>query len=393
MKKYIQDFIWNQLKSLLKEWFSLPQEKAIREITRGLLKENTPVLRLLSQDPSKQAKYQWMRFSKHLWNICLEKKVETYCFKKSFKNLTKDSIIAYDLWDINKDSARKMWWLSKVMDGSKRRVCIWYVLYGVCLNGFPIKMWIQNKNNENQNELRKRIVDEVKIKCWDKWIYVFDRGNDKVSFMNYLNDDLAVRYIIRLKRNRNIVLKWESQKRKITELKPGKYIVHFMKPNSSKVNYEKSYTVVVNHDFKSKHPIILLTNLDTNRYENKQITDFYLNRWWIEKIYKRMKTKFGMEKIRLLKIKKVENLIYLIQFLIALTKDFYNKIVCINSLIYSGIQLFFKHFLKKKNLYSNVDSFISFLKENTDFLIFRKKVKSQQLDIFHCKGIKKMPPF
>jgi hypothetical protein len=65
-----------------------------------------------------------------------------------------------------------------------------------------------------------------------------------------------------------------------------------MLPKSAKINYEKSYTIIINHDFKSKKPIILVTNLDTYKYKNKQITDFYLNRWGIEKIYKRMKTKF-----------------------------------------------------------------------------------------------------
>ena len=107
MEKYIQSTIQNNLRSVIHD-LTKPQKKAISEIVRGLFTEGTPVLRHLAQDPNKTAKKQGEKYGYHLGNIDLMKEVDALAVRKVRSQMRKDTVIAYDLTDINKECAKKM---------------------------------------------------------------------------------------------------------------------------------------------------------------------------------------------------------------------------------------------------------------------------------------------
>ncbi len=101
MQKYIHDSLRNNLRSVQKG-LTVPQQKAVTEVVRGLFTAGTPILRYLAQDDDKSAKKQGEKYSHHLGNVDLEDKIEQFSLKKAFSDVKTDSIIAYDLRRSNK---------------------------------------------------------------------------------------------------------------------------------------------------------------------------------------------------------------------------------------------------------------------------------------------------
>ena len=116
MNKYITDTTKNNLKSIIKNC-TVPQQKALQEVTRGLMVEGTPVLRHLAQDNDKTAKKQAEKYSHHLAGVDLSEAVEVLALRHVKKEVKKYSIIAYDLSDIAKECAKKMEKIRRVFDG------------------------------------------------------------------------------------------------------------------------------------------------------------------------------------------------------------------------------------------------------------------------------------
>ena len=77
MNKYIQDSIRNNLRSII-YGLTLPQQKSISEITRGLFTAGTPILSHLVQDKTKTAKKQSEKYSYHLGNIALQTTINDF---------------------------------------------------------------------------------------------------------------------------------------------------------------------------------------------------------------------------------------------------------------------------------------------------------------------------
>ena len=86
---------------------TVPQKKAVMETIRGLFVRGTPILRHLAQNESISAKKQGDKYSYHLGNIELKKRIEESALNKVRNHMRKNTIIAYDLTDINKNTAKK----------------------------------------------------------------------------------------------------------------------------------------------------------------------------------------------------------------------------------------------------------------------------------------------
>jgi len=111
----------------------------------------------------------------------------------------------------------------------------------------------------------------------------------------------------------------------------------------------------------------------------------YLERWGVENIFKRVKTKFELEKIRVLSYQKFVNLVSLIQLAVVVSTITFTKIQQATNTLITGVLLSYKKFIKLKSLTFNLDSFISFMKESLEPLIIRKIAPSQQLSLFKEK--------
>lgn len=384
MQKYITDTIRNNLRSLEKG-LTAPQKKAVTEVVRGLYTAGTPVLRHLAQDEAKSAKKQGEKYAHHLGNIDLEAKVEQFALKKALFEVKKDSIIAYDLTDIAKDCAKKMEKLSGVYDGSKRRGTVGYCLHGVGIHSNLVKLRVHDGDKYTQNQQRRFIVEEIAQKLKKKGIWVFDRGNDDKQFFHFLSSKLKVRFITRVKENRQVIVLKTGVLEKVENMKPGKYRIQLLNRNNNKIE-KQVYTLVIKKHLKNKAPIRLITNLDYKRYSKNDLVMMYLERWGVESIFRHLKTKFNLEKIRVLGYRKFINIIALIQFVSVCSVLIYRTLQKSATSFLSGISLYYKDFIRLKSLTPSIDSFVLFLRHSLKKYTPKEPIPQLQLNLLKKLG-------
>lgn len=360
MSKYIADSIRNNSRFII-GGLTKPQIKAVSEIIRGLFVKNTPILRRLAQDDSILTKKQAEKYSYHLGNIDLRARVDEFALKQAKKTIKNKTIIAYDLTDISKESSKKIENTSIVFDGSKRKPTNGFTLHGVGVNNNLVKLEIHDSNANTLNQTREKIINELSKKFGDKVVWVFDRGNDDKRFFKHLRQNVKVQFIARVKENRQIVIKETGVKIQVKYLKPGKYRVYFMNNYNTHVDTSFEYTLIIQKHLYEKPPIRLISSLPHEKYTKKELVKMYLERWGVENLYRRAKTKFLLEKIRVLGFKKFSNLVSLIQFAIVISASIFTQLLESTTLWIAGVLAIYKHFLKMKALSINIDSFITFM--------------------------------
>lgn len=392
MYKYIQDFIKNNSRSIFKD-LTRPQKKAISEMIRGLYTAGTPVLRRLAQDPNKSAKKQGEKYSYHLGNVSLKEKIDEFSLKKVRNEVRKNTIIAYDLTDIEKETAKKMEKLSVVFDGSKRKLANGYTLHGVGVNGILLKFDVHNVGEDTINTVRRKIVEKYSKNFSKRGIWVFDRGNDDKTFFKLLRHNLKVQFIARLTKRRLVVLKKTGTIIKVSEVPSGQHTVYLMNKYNTKIDTRAEYLLVINKHLEDKNPIRLLCSLKDS-FSSKQIVTMYLQRWGIENTFKRAKQNFNLEKIRVLNYEKFVNLIALVQFAINVSTIAFINIQKLTHSLISGVLIWYKKFLKLKSLSFNLTSFISFMQFSLKPLISSsKKPPPKQLSLLSRRSLEKLGSF
>lgn len=380
MNKYIQDSIRNNLRSVISS-LTVPQQKAVSEVVRGLFTVGEPILSHLAQDKDKTAKKQSEKYSYHLGNVSLEEKVRDFALRKVKDRIRKDTIIAYDLTDISKESSKKMKKIRSVFDGSKRKVTNGFVLHGVGINGILTSLEVHDGEQYTQNQTRKEIIKRTQKIVGKKGIWVFDRGNDHKHLFCDLRHSLDLRFICRLKQNRQVVLRETGEIIRVKEVPEGKYEVYLMNTYNTKPDVRKSFTLVIKKHLEGKEEIRLLSSLSHEQYGIDQLVTMYLERWGVENIFRRVKTKFNLEKIRVLQYQRFLNLVALIQFAVVTSTLLYHQMQTLTASLIVHILKLYKRFLKKKSLTFNVDSFITFMRNSLEPLVHRKKKPPDQLSL------------
>ncbi len=180
---------------------------------------------------------------------------------------------------------------------------------------------------------------------------------------------------------------------RIKDVPPGKYEIYLLNARNTKVDRRFAYTLVIQKHLEGKKPIRLLSWLK-DEYSSGRIVNMYLQRWGIEKIFKRAKQKFNLEKIRVLNHQKFVNLICLIQFAINLsTITFINMQKLTHSLI-SGVYFCYQNFIQQKSLTFNIDSFITSLKNALKPLVWRtERPPPNQLQLLSTRSLEKLGSF
>jgi hypothetical protein len=388
MNEYIQNSIRNNLRCIIRD-LTLPQQKSISEVVRGLFTTGMPILSKLAQDENKTAKKQSEKYSYHLGRIDLTEKMKDFAFRKAKQMVRKTTIIAYDLTDIAKHCANKMEKLKKVFDGSKRKTSNGYELHGVGINGILTRFEFHDDDTETRNQKRKEIVREISEKLDYKGIWVFDRGNDDKQFFIDLRHILKVDFIARLKENRQVVMAKTGEIIKVKDVLPGKYEVYLMNRNNNKADTRYIFTLIISKHLEDKEPIRLISNMRVFEYTQEQFVTMYLERWGVENIYRRAKTKFELEKIRVLKYQRLLNLVALIQFAVIVSSLVYEKVRQATNSMTACIRTAYRKFLKVKYLTFNADSFIAFMRHALSPLVFRRG-PPKQLSLFSFKQVKKL---
>lgn len=381
MCKYITDTVKNNLKSVIKDC-SLPEKKAAEEVVRGLLTEGVPILRHLAQNENKTAKKQAEKYSFHLAKTDFREAVHSLALKHAAAEMTEYTIIAYDLSDIAKESAHEMEKIRRVFDGSKRKTCNGYTFHGVGINHMLIRAEIHDGDKTFLPQIRKKIVTEISGKLGGKGVWVVDRGNDDKEFFLFLRSGLKTHFIARLKENRQVVLAKTGAIIQVKNLKPGQYDVYLMKRNNNGADTDNRYRLVIQNHLEEKEPIRLLTALPKKRFSKKRIVEMYLERWGVENSFKRIKQKFGPEKIRVIKYRVFLNLIALTLFVMLMSALIFQRIQKMNHHFIAEVLLLYKRFLKVKSLSFNPDSFISFMQSYLPKLLFRAHDPPVQMTLF-----------
>ncbi|MBI5753781.1 transposase [Candidatus Peregrinibacteria bacterium] len=391
MMKYIHDTIQNTSRSIFKG-FTRPQKKAVTEVIRGLFVAGEPILRRLAQHPGKSPKRQGDKYSFHLGNIDLPDVVDEMALKRVKNEVKKNTIIAYDLTDISKESAKRMEKLSWVHDGSTNTIQRGYTLHGVGVNGLLLKLRVHEGDIHTINQTRKEIVKNLSRSFGGKGIFIFDRGNDGKQFFVDLRQEVNTQFISRLREKRLVVMKETGAIIRLTELPEGVHEIYLMNKNNTSMDRRFVYTLVIRKHLEKKPPIHLLCHLN-EAYTSKEIVEMYLQRWGVENLFKRAKQKFFLEKIRVLKYQKFVNLVALIQFATNVSAiSFFNLQRLTNSLI-SGALLGYRLFIKKHTLSFCVDSFITFLHFSLRLLAFHIKKPPNQQNLFSNRQLEKLVPF
>jgi hypothetical protein len=392
MNKYIQDSIRNNSRSILKD-LTRPQQKSLAEILRGLFTVGEPILRRLAQDETKTAKKQGEKYARHLENVSIKNKVELLALKRVKTDIRKTTIIAYDLTDIAKSSAKKIEKLTKVWDGSARKAVNGFELHGVGINNILTKLEVHDGDCYTRNQVRSKIVTEISQELGFQGIWVFDRGNDDKAFFSFLRHELDVEFIARIRGNRNVVIKKTGVLEKVQNLKPGRYQVFFMNRFNNRVDTSTEFTLIIDEHMEDHEPIRLLCRLKSS-YSLKQIVTMYLERWGVENLFKRLKQKFGLEKIRVLNHQKFVNLVALVHLAVLVSTITFVKMHQSTLSLITGVLLLYKKFVHLKNLSQNLDSFISFMQCSLKPLSIRKPPPPpNQQSLFSRRLLEKLGSF
>ena len=381
MNKYITDTVKNNLKSVVQD-LTKPEKKAIKEVVRWLMTEWTPILRHLVQSDNITAKKQAEKYSSHLRKMDLTQAIEAVALRHAKAKIGKYTIVSYDLSDISKQSAKKMENIRRVFDWSERKVTNWYTFHWVWVNQMLIKAEIHDWERDYLPQIRKRIVTNLFTKLDNKWVLVADRGNDDKQFFIFLRSQLKVNFIARLKDNRQVVLAKTGDKIKVKNLKVGQYDVYLMSRYNNKVDRSYTYRLVIQNHMNDKEPIRLLTTLPKKKFSKNKIVSMYLERWWVESSFKRIKGKFNLERIRVLKHQTFLNLIALTLFVMLISTIIYQRIQQKNNELVVWVLLLYKQYIKKKSVSFNLDSFISYIQNSLPRLIIRHHDPPNQMKLF-----------
>lgn len=380
MEKYITDAIRNSLRSVAGH-LTRPQQKAMGEIVRGLFVAGEPILTHLAQNPEASVKKQAEKYSYHLGNVELTDAVEELALRKVASTMRRNTVIAYDCTDINKDEAEEMENLGGIWDGSEGKGGQGYELHGVGVNGILLALRVHDDNAHTMSQTRLATVGRIAAALAGRGIWVLDRGNDSLSFYQDLRHSLKVRFIARAKENRTVVLVKTGEYVSLQDLPEGRHAVHLLGRKQNTVDPDV-YLLVVKRLKKHHQPLRLLTNLRWEEFSDTQIVTMYLKRWGIENIFRAAKVCFGLEKIRLLSFVKLNNLIALIQLVLVLSAHLFRVLQKSTYTLVIALVEVYKLFLAQQSLAMTYDSFVRFLRQSLPPLVHRERPPPMQRRLF-----------
>jgi hypothetical protein len=265
----------------------------------------------------------------------------------------KRSVISYDESDVYKPNAKKMPWLSRIRDGSTWLTWNGYIFRGINVEWVSILSKLdEDVKNKKKREKTVECLDWSKENLWEKaWVYAIDRGWDCTGIHTRFKDNQE-EYVVRAKKSRVLLGLKSWKKKKITEFKDWKHKVKLS-------SWEVLLLYVVQRKwFKTK--LYLFSNIDT---ETTEVVNYYLARRSVEKDFAKMK-ELWLEDVRLMNLRKIKNILAIIQFIIVLAQEIYERVVEKVDMTDQHIYLHYKKYCKRKWLTENPTSFLKFVSYN-----------------------------
>ena len=253
--------------------------------------------------------------------------------KRVLRRCRKDTVLIVDGGDIAKPYGSKFEGLSKVHDGSTGRIEKGFPTIGVIAltdDKLPLpvyeKIFSYEKDFVSVNKETFEALDFTGKYFGKDNIRVFDRGYDS-SIINQKLLESGVKFIVRMTAKRNVIHCGKTQNiSDVAKKFKGKYCLNFENQKGKKLECKVWITpiildgaqlnLVICNGFGAQ-PMMLLTNVfDDDSTICTSIVKCYLMRWKIEEFYRFKKQTFKFEDIRVLSLKSMNNLNFLLNLLI-----------------------------------------------------------------------------
>jgi hypothetical protein len=277
------------------------------------------------------------RLSRNLGWEGLEAALERGVSRLGARRVHRESLLIFDVSDVQKPYAKKMEYLETVRDGSTGELGEGYWLYTVagCEGGkdrvMPLYQALASAaapDFSSENDQILRAVDTVRESVGDRGVWVLDRGGDRRELFDAFFAR-SLRWIVRLRGDRHLFFRgklraaWEAPvgcsfpyaetivrevhgKEKVYRLTVGFRSVRL--PGCS----EELFLVMV-QGF-GVDPMLLLTNLRMRRNRDVLwgVVESYLTRWKVEEMIRFLKQSYRLEDIRVLSYRRLRNLVALV---------------------------------------------------------------------------------
>ena len=270
------------------------------------------------------------RLSRNLSQFSGGEKLFDNYVRKIKSCISEKTILIVDDGDITKPCSTKLEGLGRVRDGSTGEIGIGYHTVAVTAltpkKKQPIGVYTRVYSASERDFVS---TDDETLKALrflgnhfkKSNIRAFDRGYDANVYYEHLIDNNE-KFIIRAKKNRNVIYKGESINiLTLAKRFKGKYSLKFRKKNGMSADCKitivpirlycrsnKDLNLVICYGF-GQLPLMLITNLknDDNRLA-VAVTKVYLMRWKIEEFYGFKKQQFDFEDFRVRSLNSIRNL-------------------------------------------------------------------------------------
>ena len=258
------------------------------------------------------------RLSRQISREDLTKHINTTILKEGYRKVKRDTVLAWDLSDIQKPFAKKMDKLAKVWDGSKKQVGRGYMINSVIAADvdeehlIPLYNELYSKKAKDFGSENQQIFKALRIVhdgLNGKGIWAMDRGADREEIVDEMKK-LGTRFVIRARGDRKVEAKqgrWLEIREIARRLRTDdKYKIEIDKEGCKEYKEIRLgarhglniagmiMSMVVVRGF-GKDPLMLMTNVEK---EPKEILDIYLTRWKCEESFRFLKHEYHLEDVR-----------------------------------------------------------------------------------------------
>ena len=336
---------FNQFLEPIERGLSLPEQKFLKAISKGILGSGSVIVRQIGQqlEESIDLKKTCKRLYENLKREDLSEKLEQNLLQKQCNSLTKDSLILVDPSDLMKPSSKQMEGLARVRDGSTGKSCNGYDLLNmIAFNpaeiGYHISplcsvLYSKEKEIDTKANIIFDRINDIVIFSNNRGIFVFDRGGDSRINIGELSGNENA-YIIRSVGKRGLIvdekefnfkevcktveLNYEFPgKKKETKLLCGIKRVKVRLDSQPKKHPNTAATWLIVCRHKSKKGKLgglfyLLCDFPHHQFSLQEIIakalESYRIRWKIEELHRQVKQDYGWEEMQLMSYVGLKNL-------------------------------------------------------------------------------------
>lgn len=335
-----------QFTEKLSKILSIPEQKFVRDLIRGILSSQSCILRRISQSlkESIDLKKVCKRLTYHLDKPELLPQLTNSYTQPVCNSFSKETLIIIDPSDIAKKYARKMDGLTRVRDGDKNEIVNGYETLNILAvdkhkQELTLKPVISEffSYNLEVDTLKSILFDHLTsiiIYSNNQGVFVFDRGYDDKKMYTFLEDNDAS-FIIRSTAIRDLY--YNGQKLKFKEIAEKVDLSHTFKiekkTRKGRTKIETVYAGMIDvkipvDPYPLKNPTLVSAKLFVGKYRNggywyllfslpnhtnlseSELVEFvfraYKIRWKIEEVHRHIKNDFKWEDIRLLKYDRLK---------------------------------------------------------------------------------------